>query len=145
MVKTLLPFYLICFVLYVYFSRQPDYQDGEFTNGIIQYSISNNNQQPTTKAAFTVNKVSYIISAAYPFRNLTAGQKVSVIFDSSNPQNAAVYKWWGYWIQWDELVASILIPWKLCVAANAMTGDAAEEALMEDVRMDSSVKRRKYD
>ena len=109
----------------------------------IQLVKTNSNQ--FFKATFIVDKINYSINAEYPLRKLTAGQKVLIVFDSSNPQNAAVYNWWGYWFQWDELLASILIPFILFFAANAITKNPTPEALIEDMEMDNPVKRRKYD
>jgi hypothetical protein len=37
LLKAIIPFYIICITLYIFFSRHPDYQDGEFTSGIIHY------------------------------------------------------------------------------------------------------------
>jgi hypothetical protein len=69
---------------------------------------------------------------------------VLVIYDTSNPLNAAVYKWWGYWLRWNELIASILIPVVLYYAANAITSNPTPETLIEELEGNEHVKRKKY-
>lgn len=144
MLKAVIPFYIVCLVLYILFSRQPDFQDGEFTPGIIHYtndSIGNTLQ----KASFSVNKKEYTVNASYPLRSLKEGQPVTIIYETNDPRHAAVYSWWGYWLQWDELLASILIPFILLYAAKAITARPAPETLLEELELKDRPKRRKYD
>ncbi len=138
MFKTILPFYVICFLLYIFFSRQPDYLDGEFTTGNIHY-IKN-----SAKVFFTVDKKTFIANASYPLRKLNENEFVTIIYDTSNPAKAAVYKWWGYWLQWDEILASVIIPFILYFAATAITGNPTPEALIDELEMKRNIKRRKY-
>jgi hypothetical protein len=128
----------------VFFTRRPDYQDGEFTIGIIHY-IKNSSQKPLAKAIFSLDKIQDTINAAYPFRILKEGQNVTIIYETAEPSKAAVYAWWGYWLQWDELLASVLIPFILLLAAKAITAGPTPEALVEELEMKKRVKRRKYD
>ncbi len=138
MIKIILPFYIICFTLYIFFTRQPDYEDGEFTNGIIHYVNGD------AKAEFITNKTTYYIHAAYPFRHLKENENLVIIYDTSNPTTAAVYTWWGYWLQWQELLASIFIPLILYFAAKEITGNPTPQALIEELEMKKKIKRRKY-
>lgn len=142
MFKTILPFYIICFALYIFFSRQPDYLDGEFATGTIHY-IKDSTQKTVAKVFFTVDKTTYNANASYPLRQLKEKESVPVIYDSANPANAALYKLWGYWLQWKELLASILIPVVLYYAATAITSNATPETLIEELE-DTSAKPRKY-
>lgn len=144
MLKAIIPFYIICIVLYIFFSRRPDYQDGEFTTGIIHY-IKDSTGKPVAKAVFSTDKIQYTINAVYPLRHLKEAQPVKIIYETSDPSKAAVYSWWGYWLQWDELLASILIPLVLWYAATAITASPTPEALVEELEMRNPPKRRKYD
>jgi hypothetical protein len=144
MVKTILPFYIICFALYIFFTRQPDYLDGELTAGFIHY-IKDSTQKSIAKVSFTVDQKIYTANAAYPLRNLKERRTVLVIYDTSNPGNAAVYRWWGYWLRWNELIASILIPLVLYYAAKAITSNPTPETLIEELEDKEHVKRKKYD
>ena len=144
MIKAIIPFYIICVALYILFTRQPDFQDGEFTTGFIHY-IKDRSQKPEAKAIFSVDKLKDTINAAYPLRNLTEGEKINIIYETSDPSKAAVYSWWGYWLQWDELLACVLIPLILLYAAKAITAGPTPEAVVEELEMRNPVKRRKYD
>ena len=139
LLKVILPFYFICLLLYIFFTRQPDYADGEFANAVIHYI------NKTPNAVFIINKRTYSINAAYVLRRLNEDENVTVIYETSNPSAAAVYKWWGYWLQWDEIIASMLIPLLLYYAAKQITGNPTPEALIEELEMKKSIKRRKYD
>jgi len=142
--KTILPFYLLSFGLYVFFTRQPDYSDGEFTTGTIHFVKDSASQKPVARANFYVDKTSYTVDAAYFLRNLKEGEKVSMIYEASNPQQAGVYSWWGYWAKWDEIISSVLILLVLLYAATAITRNPTPKALIEDMEMDKPVKRRRY-
>ncbi len=144
MFKSIIPFYIICVALCIFFTRRPDYQDGEFTTGVIHYMVDSTNK-PVAKAIFTVNKIQYTINAAYVFRSLKEGSRAEIIYEASEPSKAAVYSWWGYWFQWDELLASILIPLILFYAATAITAHPTPEAVMEEMEMRNPPKRKKYD
>jgi len=143
MFKTILPFYIICFALYIFFTRQPDYLDGQFATGIIHY-IKDSAQKPLAKVFFTIDEKTYAANAAYSLRTLREGETVTVIYDTSNPANAAVYKWWGYWLRWNELIASILIPVVLYYAAKAITANPTPETLIEELEDKERTKRKKY-
>ena len=143
--KAIIPFYIVCFALYIFFTRQPDYLDGEFTTGTIYFAADTASKRAIAKASFSVDTAYYLINAAYPLRRLTEGEKVDIIYEAANPQQAAVYKWWGYWIKWDELGASILIPVIFLFAANAITSNPTPESLIEQMQAEKSPKRRKYD
>ena len=144
MYKTVIPFYILCLGLYIFFTRQPDYTDGEFTQGTIHF-VRDSTGKPGAKAVFAVRKTLYTIDAAYSFRPLNDGEQVRVIYEASNPQQAAVYSWWGYWIKWKELIAAVLIPFVLVYAANAITSNPTPEGLIQDMEMDNDVRRRRYD
>jgi hypothetical protein len=144
LLKAIIPFYIICLGLYIFFSRRPDYQDGEFTTGTIHY-IKDTTGKPIAKAIFSTAKTQDTIAAGYSFRYLKEGQTVKIIYETSDPSRAAVYSWWGYWLQWDELLASVLIPLLLLYAAKAITAGPTPEALVEEMEMQHTPKRRKYD
>ena len=144
MLKSLIPFYIVCLGLYIFFSRRPDYQDGEFVTGTIHY-IKDSTGTPVPKAIFSINRSTDTVDAAYVFRKLKEGEEVKVIYETSDPSKAAVYSWWGYWLQWDELLASIFIPLVLFYAAKAITAGPTPEALVEELEMSKPGKPKKYD
>jgi len=145
LLKAFIPFYIICFALYVLFTRQPDYQDGEFTPGVIHFIQDSATQKPVAKAIFSVDTLRDTVDAYYPLRHFTEGQQVKIIYQTSEPSKAAVYAWWGYWLQWDEILASVLIPMILLYAAKAITAGPTPEAIVEELEMQKPAKRKKHE
>ena len=135
MYKAIIPFYIICFGLYVFFSRHPDYADGEFTQGKVHFGTDSASQKPVPKAVFSIETTSYAVDASYLLRKLWEGEDVTIIYEASDPRQATVYRWWGYWIRWDELLASVLIPVVFLFAAKAITGNPTAEALIEELEI----------
>ena len=107
--------------------------------------MKDSTEKPVAKAIFSVYKLQDTINAGYPLRNLEEGQVVKIIYETSEPSKAVVYSWWGYWLQWDELLASVLIPFILLYVAKAITSGPTPKALVEELEMQKPSKRRKYD
>jgi hypothetical protein len=136
LLKAIIPVYIICFALYLLFTRHPDFQDGEITAATIHFVKDSSASTPVAKAFFTYDKIVYAANTSYPFRSFKDGQTVRVIFETSNPSKAAVYSWWGYWIQWDELLASVLIPVIFLYAAKAITSGPSATSLHDQAQKD---------
>lgn len=121
--------------MYVLFTRHPDFQDGQITTATIHFVKDSATTTTEAKAFYNYDKVEYAANTNYLFRNFKDGETVKVIFETSNPSKAAVYSWWGYWIQWDEILASIFIPVVFLYAAKAITSSPSPEALREQKEM----------
>lgn len=121
----MLPIYLVCLVLYIFFTRQPDYIDGEFAPAIIHFALDSS-KQTIPVATFEVDKSSYTVNGYYPLRKFKENEQVTVIYDTSDPHNAAVYMWWGYWFQWKELAGSFIGIVLLYYAAVSITQNPKE-------------------
>ena len=78
-----------------------------------------------------VNNGNYTFKADYLFNNLKEGESVQVIYDTSKPENAAVYSVWGYWINWKEVLGCIAGYIILFYGALKITQNPSEEALKE--------------
>ncbi|MBS1626976.1 MAG: hypothetical protein JSR09_07780 [Bacteroidetes bacterium] len=143
MYKSIILIYIVVFVAYILFSRQPDYFDGETTTATIHW-IKDSTQKTIPKAVFTINKIQYAIDARYVLRNLPEGKQIQVIYETANPEKAAVYDFWGYWITWGELMASILLLVALIEIAKAINKNPTPEALIEQMEY-KPIKKRKYD
>ncbi len=139
---TILYFFIYC--LYVWFSRQPDYFDGEFAPATIHFVTDVASQNQIAKASFTVGITSYKVNADYLFRNYQEGEKVEVIYELSNPKKAAVYAFWGYWLTLGELIASIVMWLVLFYVAVGITKNPTPEALIEQLEY-LPEKKTKYD
>src|SRR5205085_12206206 len=98
MYKLAIILYLVCFSVYILFSRQPDYLDGEFTKATIHFLKDSSTKGLLPYAVYSLNKKEYSVDASYFLRNLKEGEKVDLIYEASQPNKGAVYSWWGYWI-----------------------------------------------
>ncbi|MBS1579176.1 MAG: hypothetical protein JST29_06000 [Bacteroidetes bacterium] len=143
MYKSITLIYIVVFVTYILFSRQPDYFDGETMPATIHWE-KDSTQKTIPKAVFTINKKQYAVDARYVLRNLPEGKQVQIIYETANPEKAAVYSFFGYWITWGELIASILLLVAFIEIAKAINRNPTPEALMEQMEY-KPVKKRKYD
>ncbi len=144
MYKSISILYLVCFTCFIFFTRQPDYLDGEITNATIHLVKNSAGQQSVFKAYFSTGKNYYAVDARYVLRDLYEGKKVEVIYEAAQPQKAAVYSWWGYWITVGELIGSLVLFVVLFQVAVAVTKNPTAESLMEQMDYNPEKKRR-YD
>ncbi|MDR0794285.1 MAG: hypothetical protein LBE82_13335 [Chitinophagaceae bacterium] len=146
--KPLVILFFVCFGLYVWFSRQPDYFDGQFTTGIIHFAEDSAAKKIIPRATYTlVDKGVFSINADYLFNDFKEGEKVKIIYDTAKPENAAVYSVWGYWINWKEVLACIAGYILLYYGALKITQNPSAEALkeLEEETKNPRRKRFKYD
>lgn len=136
--------YVVILVLYMLFTRQPDYFDGEMAVGTIHMQTDSITHRQTLFASFDLGKSNYHVNAAYSLRNLREGEKVAVIYDTTMPQRAAIYAWWGYWLQWDEIAGSIIIAVVLWGIAVLLTNNPTEESRLEQLKEPDDKPQRKY-
>lgn len=144
MTKLTIILYIICFPVYILFSRQPDYFDGEKTIATIHFHNDSTSNSILPFAFYSVSKTVYSVNAAYIFKSYKEGEKVSVIYEASQPAKGAVYSVWGYWIKWGEVLFSVVFLIVMFRIAVAITSNPTAEALMEQLE-DKPVRKRKYD
>lgn len=142
--KTITILYFIVFTTYIFFTRQPDYLDGEITSATIHLVKDSTGKHSTPKAFFSIGINYYTVNANYYLRNVTEGKKVEVIYETAHPEKAVVYSWWGYWITIEELIGSIILFIILFQVAVAVTKNPTAESLMEQMEYEPQ-KKRKYD
>ena len=145
MYRSITLIYITLYGCFVIFARQPDYFDGEITSATIHFAKDSASQALIPFANFSVGVKNYSVKASYPLRlRAKEGNKIEVIYDSTNPQKAVVYSVWGYWILWDELLVSLVIYLILFQVAVGITNNPTPDALIE--QLDFKPKRkRKYD
>jgi hypothetical protein len=144
MYKGIVILYLVCFSLYIVYSREPDFIDGEKITGTIHWLQDSIAQEKIPKAVFTVDRKEYAVDARYVLRHLPEGKRLEVIYNPVKPKQAAVYSWWGYMITWGELVGSIVLLVALFQVAVAVTKNPTPESLIEQLEY-KEVKKTKYD
>lgn len=130
----------------MFYTREPDYQDSDFSKGTIHFVNDPNIQQKIPVAFYTLPHHLYSVKADYLFKKFTEGEKVNIIYDIANPSNASVYGIWGYWLRWKELGAIIVLFFAMYLIAAAVTSNPTPEALIEELEgMKPKPRRRKYD
>lgn len=125
------------------FTRQPDYFDSAFTTAKIVYLKDNSTNKIIPKAVFSEGTQTFTVDARYAFKNYKPGDNVQIIYETAQPQNAAVYSVWGYWLRWQELLSSSVLIIVLFQIAVAITSKPTPEGLISDIES-TMPKKRKY-
>ncbi len=133
--KTVVIIYLIVFSTYIFFTRQPDYFDGEKVKAVVHIA-KDSTGVPAPFAFYAAGKLDCKTDTRYLFRNLSEGDNCTVIYNPEKPQGGKVYTFWGYWLTWQELVASIVLVIVLYQAAKAITSNPTPEGLLSELEDD---------
>ena len=141
MYKLLVILSVTCFGLYLLFSRQPDFFDGETVPAVIHFAKDSSGKEKPF-AVFTLGKAEQRVDASYFFRHYTEGERVEVIYETAQPQYAAIYSWWGYGITLGELVGSIVLLIVTFQVAVQITKHPDPQAIID--QEEKLPKRRKY-
>ncbi len=144
MYKAVLILYLACFGLYILFSRQPDFFDGQQDLATIHLVKDSSANKVQAFAFYRTGKKDYSINAGYLFRTFTEGEKVPIIYETSQPEKGAIYSWWGYWVTWGETLFSIVLIVLFYQIAVAITSNPSPEAVIEQLSYKPR-KKRKYE
>lgn len=142
MYKTAIILYLVCFCSYILLSRVPDYFEGEFIEGVVaKAGFSSSRNQPELVVDYKAgNETFHYKTNMWFLTTYKTGQKVTIIYDPSNPSQASIFTFIGYWLQWGELFFSIFFFIVLLIAAVFITGKNDAEPLTPEDR----IRKRKY-
>jgi hypothetical protein len=143
--KSVTLIYLIVFSTYIFFTRQPDYLDGEITKASIHWVKDSMLSKKIPKAIFDVGKENYQVNAGYLLRDLNEGKQVEVIYENAQPQKAVIYSWWGYWMTAGELIASVILYIALFQVAVAVTKNPSATEFIDELENAKPERKRKYD
>ena len=133
--------YISCFALYILFSREPDFFDGDFAKATI--TQTHENGQTKKYALFYEGSQKFNATISYPSL-FTKGEQVEIIYEKSNMANATVYSFWGYWITIEELFGSIILWVLLFMVAVTINKNPLTEGLQLEENQ-SEFQKRKYD
>lgn len=144
MYKTVLILFLVCFACYLPFSRRPDFVDGKYTDGVVVDSldVKTNQHFPRVKYVYSLHQYQ-TFDPAYVLNKYTTGQKVKVIYEDAHPEKASVYRMWGYWVRWKEILACVVIYILLLQLSIAITSNPSQERLDDIEREEKEPKIRK--
>ena len=142
MIKSAIILFLSCFLLYLPFSRVPDYFDSETAPGI----IIKEGTGVGTKIMAVYSEYGKEYKLELDSSNYAAkiGQKLEVIYELSDPQKAVVNKFWGYWLIPIELVWSFGGFAALLAIAYATTHKPHPSAIAEQLKSED-VPKKKYE
>ena len=127
MFKLLLSLYIVCYSCIIFYSREPDYFDGETAHAIIKID----SLQSNATAIFAIKSIQYKVNANYPLRKLVDGQKVEVIYKIATPEKAVIYSIWGYWFKMGELLMSVILLFGFYYLTISITFNPSPEAIKE--------------
>lgn len=85
------------------------------------------------KAVYLIGINQYSVNASYPLISYIVNERVEVIVENEHPNRAVVYRLWGYWITWGELLISIVLAILLFQVAVSITKNPTPEALLEQL------------
>ena len=130
----------------MFYTREPDFQDSDYTKGIIHFVQDSGSNRKEPVAFFTFLHEEYTVKADYLFKSYKEGQKVNIIYNTTDPSDASVYSFWGYWLRWKELGAFLAIFIGLYQIAVALTSNPTPEALIEELEgREKKPRKKKYD
>ncbi len=140
MIKSSILLFLTCFLLYLPFSRVPDYFDSETAPGIIvKEAIMSGTKIVAVYSEFGKEYKIILDSAEYASK---IGEKLELIYELSNPQKAVVKKFWGYWLIPIELAWSFGGFTALLAIAYATTYKPHPSAIAEQLKGDDAPKKK---
>lgn len=142
MYKSITILYLVCFGCYILFTRQPDYFDGEKSPAMIKWLPDSAAGRNIPKAVYQEAGKEYAVDARYFLREWIPGEKTEVIYETEYPEKGTVYAFWGYWITWGELLATILMYLALFQISISLTKNPTPEALVEQLEFKPEKKKR---
>ncbi|WP_026763506.1 hypothetical protein [Sediminibacterium salmoneum] len=96
------------------------------------------------RAFYSIGIHEYNIDVQYPLITYLPGQKVTVVFETAHPSKAKVYRFWGYWILWEELIGSVVALIALFQVAVSITNNPSAGSLKEQLAYEPE-KKTKYD
>lgn len=134
MIKLLFSLYFICYGCYIFYTREPDYFDGETTKGKVIFLSKNK-----IKVNFLVYGKSYDSYSNNYINYFKQNQIVDVIYHHSNPQKNAIYSFWTYWFNATEFILSLVFLLGSYFVAVALNNNAFEPP------PNATYKERKYE
>jgi len=140
MIKSAVILFLTCFLLYLPFSRVPDYFDSETAPGmIIKEGTGSATKIMAVYSEYGKEYKLELDSAEYASK---IGKKVELIYELSDPQKAAVSRLWGYWLIPIELAWSFGVFSVLLGIAYATTHKPHPSAIAEQLKGEEAPKKK---
>ncbi len=127
MIKSVLILFIACFIVYLPFSRTPDYFDSEVTPALIEV------KSDSVFAFFKESGKTYRVQLDQKRFQSSIGSRIEIRYELSAPEHAKVNQIIGYWLEPKELIGAILILLVLLIAAYATTHQPDAASLKEQI------------
>lgn len=127
MIKSSIILFITCYLLYLPFSREPDYFDSETAPATILM------KGDSVVATFTEFGKPYTLKLNKQLYAAKIGTQVEVRYELRNPEKAAINKAWGYWFIGKEMAWSFGVFAVLLGVAFATTHKPHPDALAEQL------------
>jgi hypothetical protein len=134
LIKSSIILFLVCFFLYLPFSREPDYFDSETAPAIII------KEGGMVFAKYNEFGKAYTLKLDSTYYGNRIGQSVEVIYELSHPEKAAINKAWGYWFVGKEIGWAFGVFAVLLGIAFATTNKPHPDALAEQLSFKETIK-----
>ena len=138
MLKSAIILFVVCFLLYLPFSRQPDYFDSETAPAVIKMKSGLMVAEYMEYGKYYSIKVD---SVKYQNR---IGARVEVIYELREPAHARLNQAWGYWLIPEELAWSFGAFVVLLGVAYATTHRPHPNAIAEQLK-GADAPKKKYE
>jgi len=136
LIKAALILFFSCFLLYLPFSREPDYFDSETAPALVVKAGD------SIVAKYNEFGKPFEIKLDPKHYQSKLGTRVEVIYELSHPQKAVVYKLWGYWLLPNELAWSFGVFAVLLGVAYATTHRPHPSAIAEQLKGEEGTKKK---
>lgn len=136
MIKSAIILFVTCFLLYLPFSRQPDYFDSETAPAIIQW------KGDAIVAAYSEYGKNYFLTLNKANFQNRIGEKLEVIYELREPAHAKINKLIGYWVIPIEIAWSFGIFVILLGIAYATTHRPHPKSLAEQLEVKKESKKK---
>ena len=136
MLKSSIILFVVCFLLYLPFSRQPDYFDSDTAPAIIKL------KEGHIVAEYSEYGKLYTIQVDSLTYHSRIGARVEVIYELREPAHAKINQAWGYWIIPEELAWSFGAFVVLLSVAYATTHRPHPNAIAEQLKGTNAPKKK---
>ena len=136
MLKSSIILFVVCFLLYLPFSRQPDYFDSDTAPAIIKL------KEGHIVAEYSEYGKLYTIQVDSLTYHSRIGARVEVIYELREPAHAKINQAWGYWIIPEELAWSFGAFLVLLGVAYATTHRPHPNAIAEQLKGTNAPKKK---
>ena len=127
MIKSVLILFIACFLVYLPFSRTPDYFDSVTSPALIVANTAG------VSAVFQEDGKQYEVALDPAIYQSKIGSRIEIRYELSAPEYAKLNQAMGYWLEPKEIFGAVCILMVLLIAAYATTHRPDAASLKEQI------------